>query len=72
MDDDDLRRGRPTSHVKYGEAVAILAGDGLFAEAVRLIRRRQGDLAGRVLDAVASSVARPPASKAWSAGSTST
>ena len=36
MDDDDLRRGRPTSHVKFGEDVAILAGDGLFAEAVRL------------------------------------
>ena len=34
MDDDDLRRGQPTSHVKYGEAVAILAGDGLFAEAI--------------------------------------
>ena len=30
MDDDDLRRGRPTSHVVYGENVAILAGDGLF------------------------------------------
>ena len=29
MDDDDLRRGRPTCHVVYGEAVAILAGDGL-------------------------------------------
>lgn len=34
MDDDDLRRGKPTSHVKHGEAVAILAGDGLFAEAI--------------------------------------
>jgi geranylgeranyl diphosphate synthase type II len=34
MDDDELRRGKPTSHVKYGEAVAILAGDGLFAEAI--------------------------------------
>src|SRR4051794_1197728 len=34
MDDDDLRRGRPTCHVKYGEDVAILAGDGLYAEAV--------------------------------------
>lgn len=34
MDDDDLRRGQPTSHVKFGEAVAILAGDGLFAEAI--------------------------------------
>jgi geranylgeranyl diphosphate synthase, type II len=29
MDDDELRRGRPTSHVKFGEDVAILAGDGL-------------------------------------------
>jgi geranylgeranyl diphosphate synthase type II len=29
MDDDDLRRGLPTCHVKYGEALAILAGDGL-------------------------------------------
>jgi geranylgeranyl diphosphate synthase type II len=34
MDDDDLRRGRPTSHVAFGENVAILAGDGLFAEAM--------------------------------------
>jgi geranylgeranyl diphosphate synthase type II len=42
MDDDDLRRGRPTSHVKYGEDVAILAGDGLFAEAVRLFCTQPG------------------------------
>jgi geranylgeranyl diphosphate synthase type II len=33
MDDDDLRRGRPTCHVAFGEPVAILAGDGLYAEA---------------------------------------
>jgi geranylgeranyl diphosphate synthase, type II len=33
MDDDELRRGMPTCHVKYGEDVAILAGDGLYAEA---------------------------------------
>lgn len=37
MDDDELRRGQPTAHVEFGEAVAILAGDGLFAEAVALI-----------------------------------
>jgi geranylgeranyl diphosphate synthase type II len=44
MDDDALRRGRPTSHVVYGENVAILAGDGLFAEAVRLFcERQEGD-----------------------------
>ena len=37
MDDDDLRRGRPTCHVAYGEDVAILAGDGLYAEAFSLL-----------------------------------
>jgi geranylgeranyl diphosphate synthase type II len=41
MDDDDLRRGRPTSHVKHGEDVAILAGDGLFAEAINLFLAEQ-------------------------------
>jgi geranylgeranyl diphosphate synthase, type II len=41
MDDDDLRRGMPTSHVKYGENVAILAGDGLFAEAMRIFTQKQ-------------------------------
>jgi geranylgeranyl diphosphate synthase type II len=43
MDDDVLRRGQPTSHVKYGEDVAILAGDGLFAEAMRLFCTQPGD-----------------------------
>jgi geranylgeranyl diphosphate synthase type II len=53
MDDDDLRRGRPTCHVRYGEDVAILAGDGLYAEAFRLVLHRQeGEPAG-VLAAVA-------------------
>ena len=42
MDDDELRRGLPTSHVKFGEDVAILAGDGLFAEAMRLFCRAAG------------------------------
>ena len=39
MDDDDLRRGRPTSHMVHGEGMAILAGDGLQAEAFRLLAR---------------------------------
>ncbi len=44
MDDDDLRRGRPTCHVAFGENVAILAGDGLFAEAYNLgLQRHPGD-----------------------------
>lgn len=41
MDDDGLRRGRATSHVVYGDDVAILTGDGLFAEALRLVAERQ-------------------------------
>jgi geranylgeranyl diphosphate synthase, type II len=46
MDDDDLRRGKPTCHVAFGEDVAILAGDGLFAEALRLaLSDQQGDSA---------------------------
>ena len=43
MDDDGLRRGLPTSHVRFGEDVAILAGDGLFAEAVRLFCEQPGE-----------------------------
>ncbi len=51
MDDDDLRRGQPTSHVRFGEDVAILAGDGLFAEAVRLFCEQPGE-PSRVLAAL--------------------
>lgn len=51
MDDDDLRRGQPTSHVKYGEAVAILAGDGLFAEAIAALAAVPAP-SERVLEAV--------------------
>ena len=39
MDDDELRRGRPTLHMVYGEGMAILAGDGLHAEAFGLLAR---------------------------------
>ena len=44
MDDDDMRRGRPTCHVAYGEDVAILAGDGLYAEAFHhLLTEQRGE-----------------------------
>jgi geranylgeranyl diphosphate synthase, type II len=54
MDDDTLRRGRPTSHVVFGEGMAILAGDGLLTEAFALMARepREGDPA-RKLRAIA-------------------
>jgi geranylgeranyl diphosphate synthase type II len=37
LDDDDERRGRPSAHVAFGEGVALLAGDALLAEALRLV-----------------------------------
>lgn len=40
MDDDDLRRGKPTNHTVYGEAMAILAGDGLLTYAFELMARQ--------------------------------
>ncbi len=44
MDDDALRRGRPTLHVRYDEAIAILAGDALYAEAIRhVLTEQRGD-----------------------------
>ncbi len=53
MDDDELRRGQPTCHVKFGEDVAILAGDGLYAEAFRHLLTRQRSAPERVLAAAA-------------------
>jgi geranylgeranyl diphosphate synthase, type II len=60
MDDDTLRRGRPTTHVVYGEGLAILAGDALLTEAFALIAREPahvegiapGELATRKIEAV--------------------
>jgi geranylgeranyl diphosphate synthase type II len=40
MDNDDYRRGKPTSHKVFGEEIAILAGDALLTEAFRLMTRR--------------------------------
>lgn len=40
MDNDDLRRGKPTNHKVYGEALALLAGDGLLAFANEILIRR--------------------------------
>jgi geranylgeranyl diphosphate synthase type II len=52
MDDDELRRGRPTCHVKFGEDVAILAGDGLYAEAFKLLLSEQPGEPANLLKAV--------------------
>ena len=52
MDDDDFRRGRPTSHKKFGEAIAILAGDALCAEAFRVASQNRKGREERVADVV--------------------
>jgi geranylgeranyl diphosphate synthase, type II len=49
MDNDTLRRGRPTSHVVFGEGLAILAGDGLLTEAFALMAREPAVDADAVL-----------------------
>ena len=57
MDDDELRRGKPTCHVVYGDDVAILAGDGLFAEAIKLVLDEQRGEPERLLRALRHLVA---------------
>jgi geranylgeranyl diphosphate synthase, type II len=56
MDDDSLRRGRPTLHIVHGEGMAILAGDGLLTEAFALMAAEPRDpaLAGRKLRTIAA------------------
>ena len=60
MDDDTMRRGRPTCHVAFGEATALLAGDALQAEAFAVLGRARLRDAGAacVLLAEASGAAR--------------
>ena len=53
MDDDDLRRGRLTCHKAFGEDVAILAGDALYAEAFKLLLTEQAGDPAHVLAAAA-------------------
>jgi geranylgeranyl diphosphate synthase type II len=48
LDDDDLRRGRPTCHIVFGEAIAILAGDALQTQAYEVLSRLPCDANARV------------------------
>jgi geranylgeranyl diphosphate synthase type II len=52
MDNDDLRRGKPTSHKVFGDAVALLAGDGLLTEAFRLMAATSGVDPGSLLKVI--------------------
>jgi geranylgeranyl diphosphate synthase type II len=52
MDNDSLRRGRPTSHVVFGEAVAVLAGDALLTHAFQILAAASGTSVERRLQAI--------------------
>ena len=53
MDDDDLRRGKPTNHKVFGEATALLAGDSLVIRAFELISKESNLEVRSVVDAIA-------------------
>jgi len=67
MDDDALRRGRPTVHVAFDEAIAVLAGDALLAEAFRVLLAT-GDLPAEVRVDVAWELAEAAGSRALVGG----
>ncbi len=52
MDNDDLRRGMPTSHKKFGEATAILAGDALLNKAFEVVSSYKGKQTERAMKAI--------------------
>jgi geranylgeranyl diphosphate synthase type II len=58
MDDDDLRRGRPSNHKVYGEAMAILAGDALLTEAFALAATACPDIPARAVVRATATLAR--------------
>lgn len=53
MDNDDLRRGLPTCHIKFGEAMAILAGDALLNKAFEIVSSQSYSDPGRAMRAIA-------------------
>lgn len=67
MDDDDLRRGRPTSHKVFGEGMAVLAGDALLTEAFAVVSAARPARSFTVADLVAE-LARAAGSRGLIAG----
>jgi geranylgeranyl diphosphate synthase type II len=67
MDNDDLRRGRPTNHKVHGEAMAILAGDSLLTEAF-LMTARAGGADPRVLLEIIGDIAEASGAKGMAGG----
>jgi geranylgeranyl diphosphate synthase type II len=67
MDDDDLRRGKPTSHVVFGEGMAVLAGDALLTEAFAVLAKAKPKKRYTAADLVAE-LARAAGSRGLIAG----
>src|SRR5512141_1243995 len=68
MDNDDFRRGRPTSHKVYGEATAILAGDALLTEAFILLSSHCPGVPSTAMLQVISEIARCAGSRGMVGG----
>jgi len=68
MDDDVLRRGKPTVHVVYGEALAMLVGDALQALAFEILAGAADALDGAVLAAMLGDLARAAGSRGMAGG----
>jgi geranylgeranyl diphosphate synthase type II len=68
MDDDDLRRGKPTVHVAFGEAVAVLAGDALQAQAFELLARAGSGIPDEARLAAVAELAHAAGSRALVGG----
>jgi geranylgeranyl diphosphate synthase type II len=68
MDDDDLRRGKPTVHVVFGEAVAVLAGDALQAQAFELLARAGSGISDEARLAAVTLLAHAAGSRALVGG----
>lgn len=68
MDDDDLRRGRPTCHIEYGDATAILAGDALQALAFEVLTTSTGTQQPEITVALISALAKAAGSKGMAGG----
>ena len=58
MDDDDLRRGKPTCHIKYDEATAILAGDALLTKAFEVIADEETQFDPRIRTSLVAALAK--------------
>lgn len=69
MDNDDLRRGKPTNHKVFGEGIAILAGDGLLTEAFTILSNRDyADISSDTLLKVISEISKAAGLRGMVAG----